>query len=75
MAMNNPELARLKNISAKEFALWGTQDIAYIRPVTVEGHKAYAVHTADGTQVAVMNTPEIAMAAIRQNDLEPLSVH
>ncbi|MGH6982849.1 MAG: DUF1150 family protein [Stellaceae bacterium] len=43
--------------------------------MTVEGHKAYAVHTADGTQVAVMNTPEIAMAAVRQNDLEPLSVH
>lgn len=75
MTMNNPELARLKNISAQEFALWGIQDIAYIRPVTVEGRKAYAVHAADGTQVAVMNTPEIAMAAVRQNDLEPLSVH
>ncbi|HEV2264100.1 MAG TPA: DUF1150 family protein [Stellaceae bacterium] len=75
MIMNNPELARLKNISAKEFALWGIQDIAYIRPVTVEGHTTYAVHAADGTQVAVLNTPEVAMAAVRQNDLEPLSVH
>lgn len=75
MTMNNPEIVRLKNISAKEFALWGIQDIAYIRPVTVEGHKAYAVHAADGTPVAVMNTPEIATAAIRQNDLEPVSVH
>ncbi|MBU6505959.1 MAG: DUF1150 family protein [Alphaproteobacteria bacterium] len=73
--MNNPELVRLKNISAKEFALWGIQDIAYIRPVTIEGQKAYAVHAADGTQVAVMNTPEVAAAAVRQNDLEPLSVH
>lgn len=75
MTMNNPELARLKNISAKEFALWGIQDIAYIRPMTVEGRKAYAIHAADGTQVAVMSAPEVAMAAVRQNDLEPLSVH
>jgi len=75
MTMNNPELARLKNISAKEFALWGIQDIAYIRPVTVEGHKVYSVHAADGTQVAVMKTPEVAMATVLQNDLEPLSVH
>ena len=75
MTMNNPELARLKNISAKEFALWGIQDIAYIRPVTVKGHTAYAVHAADGTQFAVMNAPDVAVAAVRQNDLEPLSVH
>jgi len=73
--MNNPELARLKNISAKEFALWGIQDLAYIRPVTVDGQKAFAVHAADGTQVAVMKTLAIAEAAVRQNDLEPLSVH
>jgi hypothetical protein len=73
--MNNPEPVRLKNISAKEFALWGIQDIAYIRPVTIEGQKAYAVHAADGTQVAVMNTLEVAAAAVCQNDLEPLSVH
>ncbi|HYL48244.1 MAG TPA: DUF1150 family protein [Stellaceae bacterium] len=73
--MNNPELARLKNISAKEFALWGIQDIAYIRPATVDGQKMFAIHAADGTQVAVMKTQAIAEAAVRQNDLEPLSVH
>ncbi|HYL31896.1 MAG TPA: DUF1150 family protein [Stellaceae bacterium] len=73
--MNNPELARLKNISAKEFALWGIQDLAYIRPVTVDGKKVFTIHAADGTQVAVMNTLEVAAAAVRQNDLEPLSVH
>ncbi|MGB8181408.1 MAG: DUF1150 family protein [Stellaceae bacterium] len=73
--MNNPELARLKNISAKEFALWGIQDLAYIRPVTVDGKKVFTIHAADGTEVAVMNTLEVAAAAVRQNDLEPLSVH
>ena len=35
--MTNQELTRLKNISPKEFALWGIQDVAYIRPVTVDG--------------------------------------
>ena len=73
--MNNQEIARLKSISPKEFALWGIQDIAYIRPVTVEGERAFAVHAADGTPVAMMKSLELAQAAVRQNDLEPLSVH
>lgn len=73
--MNNPELVRLKNISSKEFALWGIQDIAYIRPVTVDGKTAFAVHAADGTRVAVMTTLALAQATVRQNDVEPLSVH
>ncbi|MDE2228476.1 MAG: DUF1150 family protein [Alphaproteobacteria bacterium] len=73
--MNNQEITRLKNISAKEFAHWGLQDLAYIRPVVVEGRSGYAIHAADGTPMAVMPTLAVAQAAVRQNDLEPLSVH
>lgn len=73
--MTNQELTRLKNISPKEFALWGIQDVAYIRPVMDNGKQAAAIYAADGTQVAVMKTMALAEAAVRQNDLEPLSVH
>lgn len=73
--MNNQEIARLKSISPKEFALWGIQDIAYIRPTTVDGRPVFAVHAADGTPIAAMKSLEIAQATVRQNDLEPLSVH
>ncbi len=73
--MNNPELIRLRNISPSEFAHWGIQDVAYIRPVKVGDQTAFAIHAADGTRVAVMPTLTVAQAAVRQNDLEPLSVH
>jgi hypothetical protein len=73
--MNSQEIARLRSISPKEFALWGIQDIAYIRPTLIDGRQAFAVHAADGTPVAVMKSLELAQAAVRQNDLEPLSVH
>ncbi len=73
--MNSQEIARLRSISPKEFALWGIQDVAYIRPTTIDGRQAFAVHAADGTPVAVMKSLELAQVAVRQNDLEPLSVH
>lgn len=73
--MNSQDIVRLKSISPKEFALWGIQDIAYIRPVTVENERAFEIHAADGTPVAVTKTFALAQAAVRQNDLEPLAVH
>ncbi len=73
--MNSQDIARLKSISPKEFALWGIQDIAYVRPIAVDGRRAFEVHAADGTPVAVMKSLELAQTAIRQNDLAPFSVH
>ena len=35
----------------------------------------YAVHAADGTQIAVLPDRNVAFATVRQHDLEPLSVH
>ena len=43
--------------------------------VTVEGIKAYAIYLADGTQLAIAPTREVAFAAVRQHELEPASVH
>ena len=41
----------------------------------VDGVSAFAVHAADGTQVTVLPNREVALATVRQHDLEPLSVH
>jgi hypothetical protein len=46
-----------------------------IKPVTVNDHLAFAIHAADGTPMAVLDDRLIAAAAVRQHDLEPLSVH
>jgi len=62
-------------MSARDFAMWGLQDVAYIRTVEVEGTVAWAIHSADGSTIGVAPERELAFAAARQNDLEPLSVH
>ncbi|MGH6983510.1 MAG: DUF1150 family protein [Stellaceae bacterium] len=73
--MNNQEITRLTSCSANEFAYWGMKDFAYIRPVLVDGKPAMAVHAANGTQLAVLDTQAAAQVAVLQNDMEPLSVH
>jgi hypothetical protein len=62
-------------MSSRELALFGMQDLAYVKPVLVNGVTAFALHAADGTQIAVLPDREIALATLRQHDLEPLNVH
>ncbi len=56
-------------------ATLGLGALAYIRPIIVDGNAAFAVHAADGQSLAVFGDRELAATVIRQNDLQPLSVH
>jgi len=69
------QIERIRHMSSRELALFGMQDLAYVKPVLVNGVTAFAVHAADGTQVTVLPDREIALATVRQHELEPLSVH
>jgi hypothetical protein len=69
------ELERIRHMSSRELALFGMQDLAYVKAVLIDGTTAFAVHAADGTQITVLPDREIALATVRQHDLEPLSVH
>ena len=69
------EIERIRHMSARELAHFGMQDIAYIKHVVVNGVAGYAIHAADGTQIAVLPDREIAFATVRTHELEPLSVH
>jgi hypothetical protein len=69
------QVEKLRQISAQEFEALGMQGVAYVKRVVVNDAVAYAVHAADGTEVAMLPDREIAFATVRQNDLEPLSVH
>jgi hypothetical protein len=69
------EIERIRHMSARELAHFGMQDMAYIKRVSVNGIAGYAIHAADGTQIAVLPDWDIASATVRQHDLEPLSVH
>lgn len=62
-------------MSTQAFAALGMPNVAYMKPVTREGRALIAVHAADGTEMGVMESRDIAIAALRQNGIEPLSAH
>ncbi len=65
----------LQFMSDQDMAILGLQDVAYVKPVVVDGQDAFSIHAADGTTIAIMADREVAVATIRQHDLEPVSVH
>ena len=71
--MNNAEAVR--RMSPQALSGLGVSDLAYVKPVETDGQRLFAVHAADGTQIAVVPTHEVAVAMIRRHDLEPVSVH
>ncbi|MDA0702220.1 MAG: DUF1150 family protein [Proteobacteria bacterium] len=71
--MTNTEA--FKSLTVEQFAVLGMQNVAYVKDVEIEGQAAFAIHSADGNTVAVLADREVAFAAVRQNDLEPVSVH
>jgi hypothetical protein len=68
-------IEQMRSMTANDLAMFGMQDIAYVKPVVVDGNAGYAIHAADGTQMALIGDRDIAFAVVRQNELEPVSVH
>jgi hypothetical protein len=68
-------MEEMRLMSTNDLAMFGMQDIAYVKPVMVDGNAGYAIHAADGTQMALLGDRDIAFAVVRQNELEPVSVH
>jgi len=68
-------IERIRHMSMRDLALFGMQDLAYIKRVVVDDTAGYAVHAADGTQISLLSDRDVAFATVRQHDLEPLSVH
>jgi len=65
----------LRNLSRNDWAQFGAQQIAYIRPVTVDGIAAVSIHAADGTPIGAAPNAELAIAAILQHEMAPALVH
>lgn len=53
----------------------GTPGLAYVRAVDTPAGPAFGLFAADGSQLGVAPTRDVAFAAARQHDLEPVSVH
>ena len=65
---------KLREMSPQDFALIGMQQLAYIRPTVVNGVSGFSIHAADGTQIGMAPSRDIAFAAVKQHELEPVSL-
>ena len=65
----------VRHLSEKQLAALGVSHIAYLKPIVVNGAVGFAIHAADGTPMAVAGNREVAVAAVVQHEMLPLSVH
>ncbi len=68
-------LSKLELVAVRNFAALGMEHVAYVKPVRVRGVDAYAIHAADGTHICLFADRDAAMAAVRQHELSPVSLH
>ncbi|MGE0667752.1 MAG: DUF1150 family protein [Sphingomonadales bacterium] len=71
--MTNAEV--LKQMTPEAFAALGAENTIYLRPITQNGTVVFAVHTAAGQPIGLMESPELAHAAALQHDMNLVSVH
>jgi len=65
----------IRHISTEQLAQLGLQQIAYVKPIVVNGMAVFAIHAADGTPMATVPNAEVAFAAIVQHEMVPAMVH
>lgn len=65
----------LRSLSMRDFARLGADEVAYLRPILLNGAVAFSIHAADGTRIGAAPSASLAAAAIRQHDMEPALVH
>jgi hypothetical protein len=65
----------LRQLSTKQFSNLGVSQLAYVKPVFVNGARAFAIHGADGTPMAVAGDEAVALAAIAQHEMVATRVH
>ena len=76
-ADHNPNVsALLRALSPNDFLRVGINEIAYIRALddAAEGFPRFGIYAADGTRLSVTETFDTAVAAVRHNDLVPVTL-
>lgn len=61
--------------SQEALALLGLDSLAYVRPLNINGRRVYIIHAADGTPLTIVADRDVAFLTVRQNEMQPLSLH
>lgn len=67
--------AFFENMTPEAFKDLGADQLAYIKPVTVENRPGYAVYGANGSLLAVQNSAQMAQSLIFANEMAAATVH
>ena len=59
----------IRRITAEQLAGLGVSQIAYVKPVMLNGVRAFAIHAADGTPMGMAPDANLAAAAITQHEM------
>ncbi len=62
-------------ITPAELQQLGMTQIAYVKPVMLNGAAMFAIHGADGSPMAVAEDRDMALAAIVEHEMIPTLVH
>ena len=65
----------IRNLTQAQLMQLGMAQLAYVKPVWMDGTTAFAIFAADGSPMAVAADCDMAMAAIMQHEMVPALVH
>jgi hypothetical protein len=68
-------LVDIRHLTPGQLGRLGVSQIAYVKPVLVNGTPACGIFAADGSPMGVAPNAEIAIAAIREHEMAPTLVH
>ena len=62
------------SMASQDFANWGTESVAYLKPEHEDGIAGYAIYSADGQHLAFVEDRNYAKALVLENELVPVYV-
>ncbi len=73
--VNQPVIVDIRNMTAEQLGQLGMSQIAYVKPVIVNGSVGYAIHAANGLPMGLAEDRDVAIAAVIQHEMMPVPVH
>lgn len=65
----------VRHITPDQLQRLGLTQLAYVKPVVLNGTAMFAIHGADGSPMALAEDRNVAVAAIAQHEMVPALVH
>lgn len=70
-----PTRIDVRQITQDQLQQLGVSQLAYVKPVMLNGAAMFAIHAADGSPMAVAEDRNLALAAIVEHEMIPTLVH